>query len=75
MSEFEQARSFGLIDCPHGLMCFDAYIDRYNSRRVSTPGYPIRAMWQGNQVIVEMRGGEKIVYSALSSQSYYVVSI
>jgi hypothetical protein len=56
-------------------MYFDAYIDRYNFIRVATPGYPIRAMWQGNQVIVEMRGGEKIVYSALSSQSYYVVSI
>jgi hypothetical protein len=74
MNEFEQARSFGLIDCPQGLMCFDAYIDRYNSRRVSTPGYPIRAMWQGNQIIVEMRHGDTIVYSDLNSSAYYVVS-
>lgn len=75
MNEFEQARSFGLIDCPHGLMCFDVYTDRYNFIRVETLGYPIRAIWQGNQIIVEMNNRDKRVYNSLSSQSYYVVSI
>lgn len=75
MNEFEQARLFGLIDCPSGLMCFNVHIDRYNFIRVETAGYPIRAIWQGNQIIVEMKDGDKRVYNALSSQSYYVISI
>lgn len=75
MNEFEQARSFGLIDCPSGLMCFNVHTDRYNFIRVETAGYPIRAIWQGNQIIVEMKDGDRRVYNALSSQSYYVISI
>ena len=75
MDQFEQARSFGLIDCPPGLMCFNVHTDRYNFIRVETLGYPVRAMWQGNQIIVEMRDGDRRVYNSLSSHSYYVVSI
>jgi hypothetical protein len=74
MNEYEQARSFGLITIPEGQMCFYVHTDKYNLIRVETLGYPIKAMWQGDQIIVEMHYGETRVYSALSSSAYYVVS-
>jgi hypothetical protein len=74
MNEFEQARSFGLITIPHGLCFFYVHIDKYNFISVETSGYPVKAMWQGDQIIVEMSHGDIRVYSALSSSAYYIVS-
>ena len=74
MNEFEQARSFGLITIPQGQMCFHVHTDRYNFISVETSGYPIDAMWQGDQIIVKMNYGDTRVYSELSSSAYYVVS-
>jgi hypothetical protein len=54
MNEFEKARSFGLITIPEGQMCFHVHTDRYNFISVETSGYPIHAMWQGDQIIVKM---------------------
>jgi hypothetical protein len=74
MNEFEKARSFGLITIPEGQMCFHVHTDRYNFISVETSGYPIHAMWQGDQIIVKMNYGDIRVYSELRSSSYYVVS-
>ncbi len=74
MNEFEQARSFGLITIPQGQMCFYVHTDRYTFISVETSGYPVHAMWQGDQIIVEMNYGDTRVYNALSSSAYYVVS-
>jgi hypothetical protein len=74
MNEFEQARQFGLIDIPSGMQCFRAFIDRYNSIMVQTAGQPIRGMWQGNQIIIEMSSGDTLVYNSLSPAGYYRVS-
>lgn len=74
MNEFEQARMFGLIDIPPGQQCFRPFIDKYNPVMIETLGQPVRAMWQGNQIIVDMENGDTRVYNSLSSAGYYRVS-
>lgn len=75
MSEFEEARSFGLIDLPYGQSCFHVHLDRYRFIRVGTDGNPRKAMWQGNSILVEMSWGERRVYdSSLSPSGYFAIS-
>ncbi len=74
MNEFEKARQFGLIDIPTGQQCFRVFTDRYDSVMIQTFGYPVKAIWQGNQIIVEMQSGEVFVYNSLSPSGYYRVS-
>jgi hypothetical protein len=74
MSDFEKARMFGLIDIPYGQRCFRPFIDKYNPYSIETNGQPVRAMWQGNNIIVDFEDGETRIFSTLSPEGYYRVS-
>lgn len=74
MNEFELARQFGYIDIPSGMQCFRVFTDRYNSILIETGGQPVRGMWQGSQIIIEMENGDTRVYNSLSPAGYYKVS-
>lgn len=74
MNEFEQARSYGIIDIPTWMRCcFRVFLDQHYPVPVQTSEQPVRAYWSGSVIVVEMENGEIRRYHGLSESSFTIV--
>jgi hypothetical protein len=76
MSQFQEARMYGVVDVPRYCQwCFRVFINQYNPILIQTSGQPMDVYWSGASLIVEMQNGQLRRYFGLGSEDFEIVYI
>lgn len=71
MSLLQESRRCGMIDLPKNIgPCFRVWQSDYDCVTIPTGQYPSRAMWQGENIIVEFESAPTRIYHGLDSAAY-----
>lgn len=71
MSDFEEAREFGVVEIDSNRpCCVMVYLSPGNFRQITTAGQPSDAVWSGSSIIITMENGTKRRYHGLGSSDY-----